>query len=107
MDAGVPAPLPELLTEKVEEDAKRAPQEDERHIQHDGRNKSVGDGPWGDELAETVAPDVLVDSDSNEDGASDRLVAVNCVGGGDGRDGGNLDSSASVAHNNDGLQEMC
>lgn len=40
-------------------------------------------GPWGDELAEAVIPDVLVDGDGNKDGASDGLVAVECVGGGD------------------------
>ena len=49
-----------------------------------GGMKPVLHGPWGDELAEAVTPDLLVDSDGSKDGASDGLVAVDCVGGGDG-----------------------
>ena len=105
MHAGVPAPLPEFLADKVEQDAKRAPQEDERHVQHDGRDEAIGNGPWGDELAEAVTPNVLVNSDGDEDGAGDRLVAVNCIGGGDGGDGGDLNTSAGIADDNNGLQK--
>jgi hypothetical protein len=46
--------------------------------------KSVLHGPLGDELAEVVTTDVLVDGDGNKSGASDGLVTVDCVGGGDG-----------------------
>jgi hypothetical protein len=49
-----------------------------------GGMKPVLHGPWGDELAEAVTPDVLVDSDGSKDGARDGLVAVDCVGGGGG-----------------------
>ena len=79
MHAGVPAPLPERLANKVEQDAKRAPQEDKRHVQHDGRDEAAGNGPWCDEFAKAVAPEVLVDSDGDEDGAGDGPVAVDGV----------------------------
>lgn len=107
VNPGVPAPFSERLADKVEENTERAPQKDERHVQHDGRDEAARNGPRRDELAEPVAPDVLVDGDGDENGAGDGFVAVNSIGGGDGRDGGDLDAGTGVANNDDGLEEIC
>jgi hypothetical protein len=65
-------------------------------------------GYGGSGLFEAVTPNVLVDRDGNKDGASDGLVAVDCADGGDGWDGGDLDSGAGIVSNGNGLdKELC
>lgn len=103
MHAGVSAPLPERLAAEVEQNTKGTPEEDKSHVEHDWRNETIFNGPWGDELAEAIAPNVLVHGDGNEDGTGNRLVAVNGVGRCDCGNGGNLDTSAGVSNDDDRL----
>lgn len=77
--------------------AKKTPQRNKAHVGHDGRHVAAADDPGRDELAEAVAPDVLVDGDGDEDGAADGLVRVDGVGAGDGGEGGDLDAGAGEA----------
>lgn len=67
-------PSPERLPLVVEENTKQAPEQNKRGIGHDGGDEAISDGPIGDELAESVAPHVLVDGDADEQAAGDRLV---------------------------------
>ena len=99
-------PLPESLPEEEEQDPERAPEGDQGHVGHDGWYVPAGEDPGRDEFGETVAPDILVDGDADEDTARDGLVAVNSVGGGNGREGSNLDTGACVADDDDGLGGM-
>lgn len=85
MHTRVARPLPERLADEEEQDGKRAPQEDEAHVGHDGRDKASFDGPGRDELGEAVAPDVLVDRDGDHDGTGDGLVTIDGVRRNDGR----------------------
>ena len=104
MHGRVPRQPPQALAPEVEEDAKAAPEEDERHVQHDGRHETASNGPRCDEFRKAIAPDVLVDRDGDEDGAGDGLVAVDRVRGGDGGDGSDLDPGAGVADDDDDLE---
>ena len=104
MQGRVPRQPPQALAPEVEEDAKAAPEEDERHVQHDGRQETASNGPRRDEFRKSIAPDVLVDRDGDEDGAGDGLVAVDRVRGGDGGDGSDLDPGAGVADDDDDLE---
>ena len=65
MHLAVPAPAAECLAFVVEEEAKKTPQQDETRVCHDGRNESTLNSPRGDELAESITPHVLVDSDAD------------------------------------------
>lgn len=103
MHAGVSAPFPERLAEEVEQNTKGTPEEDESHVEHDWGNETIFNGPWGDKLAEAIAPNVLIHGDGNEDGTGNRLVAVNGVGGCDCGNGGNLDTGAGVSNDDDRL----
>ncbi len=97
------SPLPECLSVEPEQDAKRAPQRGQAHVQHDRRDVAVRDDPWRYELAEAVAPQVLVDGDGDKYRARDRLVRVDGIGGSDTGDGGDLDARAGVANDDDDL----
>jgi hypothetical protein len=74
MNLRVPGPLPEGLAIEPKYNAEQAPKEGQGHVRHDRRNVSICNDPWGDELAETITPDVLVDSYSDEDASGNRLI---------------------------------
>jgi hypothetical protein len=74
MNLRIPGPLTESFPVKPEHNAEQAPKESQGHIRHDGRNVSVCNDPWGDEFAETITPDVLVDGDGDEDASGHRLI---------------------------------
>ncbi|EEP78143.1 predicted protein [Uncinocarpus reesii 1704] len=78
-------------------DSKRAPQYGQAHVHHNGRDKAMPHRPRGDELADAVAPEVLVHSDGNKDTSRNRLIAVDGIGADNGGDGSNLDTCACVA----------
>ena len=103
MNATLRRPLPKHLALPPEQHAKRTPQKDETHVRHDGRQIPARHDPRRDELAEAVAPHVLVDGDGDEDAARDGLVAVDGVGRGDGGQRGDLDAGAGEADDDDGL----
>ena len=104
MHAGLATPLAAALADEKEQDAKAAPQEDQRHVEHDRRDEAGADGPRRDELAEAVAPHVLVDRNCDEDRAGYGLVRVDRVRRGDGRDRGDLDARAGVADDDNYLE---
>lgn len=97
----VPRPPPERLPVEPEQDAEGAPQRRERHVEHDRWDVARADDPRCHELGEPVAPEVLVDGDGDEDAAGDGLVRVDGIGGGDAGDGGDLDTGARVADDDD------
>jgi hypothetical protein len=103
VDLVILRPSLERLAVEPEQDGKRAPQGRERHVEHDGRDVAGADDPGCDELAEAVAPQVLVDRDGDEDRARNGLVRVDGVGGRDAGDGGDLDAGAGVADDDDDL----
>jgi len=72
-------PLSERLAEKPEDDTSRAPQGNQTHVRHDGWDIATLDDPGGDELAESIAPDVLIDSDGHENRTGYGFVGVNGV----------------------------
>lgn len=86
MHGRVAGPSSERLSLVVEQDAEETPQQHQRAVCHDWWDKSSFFDPRGNELGEAVAPDVLVDGDGNEEGASDGFVRVYGVGGYDGGD---------------------
>ncbi len=69
------------LAKEVKYHTKRAPQEDQAHIQHDRRDIPISNDPRRDEFAEAISPNVLVDRNRHEDAACNWLVAVDGVGG--------------------------
>ena len=99
-------PLPERLPIIKVPNPRQTKQRRQRHVRHDRRHEPSLHRPGRDELGETVAPDVLVDGDGNEDGAGDGLVGVDAVGRGDGGEGGDLDAGACVADYHDWLVGM-
>lgn len=66
VDFRIFGPLPEGFAEEPENDSCQTPEDDQAHVRHDGRYVAALDDPWGDELRESVTPDVLVDRDGNE-----------------------------------------
>jgi hypothetical protein len=101
VDLAVPGPSSERLSLVVEQNAEQTPKQDKRGVGHDGWNVPVGDDPGGDELAEAVAPHVLVDGDGDEQAAGDGLVRVDGVGADHAGQGGDLDAGARVANEDD------
>ena len=97
-------PLSESLPVEEKQDPKRTPEGDQAHVGHDGWQVATGNDPWCDEFRESVAPDILVDGDADEHAARDGFVAVHSVGGCNGGESGNLDTSAGVADNDDDLR---
>jgi hypothetical protein len=59
--AAVPAPASECLPLEVEEDAKKAPQQDQARIRHDRRDETIFFRPVGNEFAESISPHIFVD----------------------------------------------
>ena len=106
MHTAVAGPVAKGLSEVEKDDAARAPECDQAHIGHDGREVAALEDPRGDENGEAVAPHVLVDGDADEDAAGDGFVTVNSVCGRDGWESGNLDAGARIPDNNDGLREV-
>lgn len=96
-------PLPKSLPIEVKEHATRAKRKSQTHVQHNRPNKTDLLCPRRDELAEAIAPDVLIDGNSDEDAAGDGLVRVNAIGAADGGDGGDLDAGAGIANYHDSL----
>lgn len=103
MNGIIASPFAEGLALVIEQDAESAPKEDEGHVQHDGRNIAVGDDPGGDKLAETVAPQILVDGDGDENAAGHRFVAVDGVCRCNGGNRGDLDTCAGISDDDDHL----
>lgn len=101
MNLGILGPPTEGLAEIPEHDTEETPQGDERHVGHDRRDEAGLDGPRCDELGEAVTPNILVDGDGDEDAAGNGFVGVDGVGGGDGGQGSDLDTSAGVAEPDD------
>ena len=87
----------------VKQDAEQTPQQHQRSIRHDGRNESRLLHPRCDEFGETVAPDVLVYGDGDEEGAGDWLVGIDGVGGYDGGDGRDLHAGGAEGDYDDDL----
>lgn len=96
-------PLAEGLTHVIEQDTKSTPKEDERHVQHDGRHVAVCNDPRGDELAEAIAPQVLVDGDGDEDATGHGLVTVHGVCGCDGWNRSDLNPGTCVSDDDNDL----
>lgn len=96
-------PPSELLSIKVAWDGKETPQRCQTHVQHDRFHKPALFDPRGDELAEAVSPDILIDGDGHENRTRDGLVAVDGVGADDGWESGNLNSSGRVADDDNHL----
>ena len=98
MHGAVLRPSPESLSKIIERYGKQAPKSDQAGVRHDRRHKTILEDPWNDELSEAVTPDVLVDRDSNHERSGNRFVRVDRVGSSHRRDGRDLDSSTSVAN---------
>lgn len=67
MHRRVGRPPPKPLPKEIEGDCTQTPQRRQRHIQHDWFDKPTLLHPRRDELAEAIAPEVLVHSDGHED----------------------------------------
>lgn len=72
-------PLPTRLTPEVERDSKQTPQHNQTHVQHYRSDITILDDPGSDELAKSVTPHILVDSDGDEDRARHRLITINSI----------------------------
>ena len=96
-------PAPHFLSPLQEQQTRRTEQERQAHVRHDRWQEPGLLDPRADELGETVAPEVLVDGDGDEDGTGDGFVAVDGVGADDGGDGSDLDSGAGEADDDDGF----
>jgi len=104
MNLRVSGPLPEGLAIEPKYNSEQAPKEGKGHVRHNGWNISVCRNPWGDELAETITPDVLVDRDGDEDASSHRFIRVNCVCRRNSGQCSYLDACTSISNDNDGLR---
>lgn len=100
----VPCPDPELLSPEPKNNATDAPQRDQTHVRHDWGYISILDDPSIDEFRESVTVKVLVDCNAYKYRAGNRLVGINCVCGGDGRESGDLETSTRPANDYDGLE---
>lgn len=103
MYRGFGRPPSEPLSINVERNRTETPQGSQAHVQHDWLDIPALLNPRGDELAEAVPPQVLIDRDGNEDRACDGLVAVHGVGAGNGWQGSNLDSSRGIPDDHNDL----
>ena len=72
--AAVLGPSPESLSLVIKQNAKQAPKRNKRAVGHDWWNIPISNDPIGDELAESIAPDVFVDRDADEQAARHWLV---------------------------------
>lgn len=57
--------------------------------------------PRCDELGETITPDVLVDSDGDEQGSSNWLVRIDSICANDGRNRGHLHARSTKSNDDD------
>ena len=96
VDPRLGCPSPELLPIQVKRNGKETPQGTQAHVQHDWLHKATLCNPWRDELAETIAPHILIDRDSDKDRAGNGLVAIDSIRADDGWQGSNLYSGGSV-----------
>ena len=99
----IPCPDPEPLSPNPKDNTAKAPQRDQAHVSHDRRNISITGSPSIDKFRESVTPNVLVNCNANEHGAGNRLVRVNCISRGDGRESRDLDAGTRPANNYDRL----
>lgn len=106
MHRGLGCPPSELLPIEVERNRAKTPQRRQTHVQHDRLDEPFLHDPGCDELAEAVSPDVLVHGDGDKDRAGHRLVAVDRIGTGDGREGGNLDTCCCVSDDDNDLEKL-
>jgi len=103
MHLRISRPFPKRLAIKPENYPTQAPKSNQTHVRHNRRDKSILHRPRSNELGESIAPNVLVDSDGDENGPCDRFVGIDGICRGYSWEGGNLDSSASVADDYDDL----
>lgn len=99
-------PLPTLLSPEIKHNCKRTPQDMQTHIQHDWRNVPAHINPIGDELTETITPQILVDCDVHEERTGDGFVTIDSIGTSDGRKGSDLDTGTGVADDDDDLYSL-
>jgi hypothetical protein len=97
-------PPPHPLPPKPEYHTTPAEERNERHICHDSWNITRLFGPRRNELRESIAPDIFVHGNSDENSTRDGFVRVDSVCAVDGGEGGDLDASASVPDYNDDLR---
>ena len=74
MDRAVLGPNSEPLPVKPENNTTQTPQSRQAHVRHDWWYISAGLTPLVDELGESIAPQIFIDSDANKDGACYRLI---------------------------------
>ncbi len=103
MHLRIPRPLPKRLPLIPKQNPKQTPQNNQAHIRHNWRDISTLNNPRRNEFTKAIAPDILIDRDSDEDGARDRFVGIDRVGGRDGGEGCDLDACAGVANYDDDL----
>lgn len=98
VDPRLACPSPELLPVKVEWNSKQTPQSTQAHVQHNRLYKATLCNPWGDELAEPIAPQILINRNSDKDRAGNGLVAINSIRADDCWQGSNLYAGGSVSN---------
>lgn len=103
MHTRVLGPAAHSLAIVIEDDSAGAPEEDQAHVQHDRGDISGRDDPGGDEFAEAVTPEVLVDRDGHKNATRDGLVRVDRVRGRDCRDRRHLDTRACISDDHNDL----
>lgn len=96
-------PSSEPLPVKVERDGTETPQRCQAHIQHDRLDEPAFLDPRGDELAETVAPEILVDGNGDKNRTGHGFIAVDGVRAGNSREGRYLDACSGVSNNHNHL----
>lgn len=79
MDHRISRPAAKRLTLPPEKNPEQTPQGNQRHVGHDGRDISVRQNPRRDKLGIAIAPEVLVDSDSDKDGTGHGFVRIDRV----------------------------
>jgi hypothetical protein len=97
------SPLPTLLSPEIKHNPKRTPQDMQTHIHHDWWKIPARINPVGNELTETITPQVLVDCDVHKERSRDRFVTINSIGASDGRKGSNLNTGTGVADDDNDL----
>lgn len=106
MDRGLGGPHPGTLAVEIERNSEQTPEGDQGHVQHDGGDETTLFHPRGDELAEPITPQVLVDSDCHEERSRHRLIAVDSVCAGDGGDSSDLDAGCGVCDEDNDLEDV-
>lgn len=99
-------PTSELLPVEVERNRTKTPQRRQAHVQHNRPDEPLLHDPRRDEFAEAIPPEILVDRDGDKYRAGNRLVAIDGVGAGDGREGGDLDACRCVSNDDNDLKRL-